>query len=258
MENELKLDAQQIVVIQGSIEFNEYDHIKRQAVALSEQIAAVEVNEENIKQSKKLLAAVNKRLKELEDKRISIKRTMLEPYQVFEEQIKEIVNIVKTADATVRDQVKYLEEFERLEKEAAIEEIFKKRKQQYKLFSAEVPQFYDFLQAKHLNKSTTLATVENEMVIWFEKIRVDFEVIQTLPNANEVLSVYIGLYDLARTISLVNVQEQARQAAEATGVLAKSEVAENYCFTVYSKRDFTLVKMLMEQNVIKFDVKEGF
>ena len=256
--NEIKLDAQQIVVIQGSIEFNEYDHIKKQAVALSEQIAAVEVNEENIKQSKKLLAAVNKRLKELEDKRISVKRTMLEPYQIFEEQVKEIVNIVKTADAAVRDQVKYLEEFERLEKEAAIEELFKKRKQQYKLFSAEVPQFHDFLQAKHLNKSTSLATVENEMIIWFEKIRVDFEVIQTLPNANEVLSVYIGLYDLARAISLVNVQEQARQAAEATGVLNKTATKKAWVIVIYEEKDLTLLKMFMDNNEIKFDVKEGF
>ena len=54
-----------------------------QAVIYQNQIKAVEVNEENIKESKKLLAAVNKRLKELEDKRISVKKMMLEPYQLL-------------------------------------------------------------------------------------------------------------------------------------------------------------------------------
>lgn len=258
MENELKLDAQQIVVIQGSIEFNEFDHIKMQAVALSDQIKAVEVNEENIKESKKLLAAVNKRLKELEDKRISVKKTMLEPYQAFEDQVKEIVNIVKEADAAVRDQVKYLEEFSRLEKEAAIENIFNKRKQQYKLFSAEVPNFQDFLQAKHLNKTTSIAAVETEMITWLEKIKQDLEVIQTLHNGNEVLSVYIGLYDLARAISLVNVQEQARQAAEASGVLNKTAAKKAWVIVIYEEKDLTLLKLFMDNNEIKFDVKEGF
>ena len=74
MGNELKLDVQQIVVVQGSIEFNEYEQIKMQAVSLAEEIAAVEVNEDNIKTSKKLLAAINKDLKKLEDNRINIKK----------------------------------------------------------------------------------------------------------------------------------------------------------------------------------------
>ena len=82
--------------------------------------------------------------------------------------------------------------------------------------------------------------------------------IQTLPNANEVLSVYIGLYDLARAISLVNVQEQARQAAEATGVLNKTAAKKTYVITIYEEKDFTLLKMFMDNNEIKFDVKEGF
>src|SRR4051794_7228445 len=116
MENELVVDIEKIVVKQGSIQFNDYENVKQQAIKLAEEIKTVEVTEDNIKQSKKLLAAVNKRLKELDDKRISIKKVMLEPYQLFEEQVKEIAAIVKDADQDVREQVKYLEEFERLEK----------------------------------------------------------------------------------------------------------------------------------------------
>ena len=124
MNNELAIDIQQIVVVPGYILFDEYEQIKMQAVALADEIEAVEVNEDNIKTSKKLLAAINKDLKQLEDNRISIKKAMLQPYDVFESQVKEIVNIVKQADNEVRKQVKYLEEFERLQKEAAIEELF--------------------------------------------------------------------------------------------------------------------------------------
>lgn len=257
MENEIKLDVQQIVVVQGSIEFNEYEYIKKQAVSLSERIKSVEVSEENIKESKKLLAAVNKRLKELEDRRISVKKMMLVPYEAFEEQVKEIVSIVKDADSVVRNQVKYLEEFERLEKEDEIKKLFEKRKKQYRALH-KVVDFQRFLQPKHLNKTASITATEKEMVEWFEKINNDIQAIQAMNNAQEVLSVYIGAYDLAKAISQVNDRERTREAAEASGVLDKAEVAKNYLFTVYGEKDFTLIKMFMEQHEIKFDVKEGF
>ena len=134
MENELlKVDIEGIQIVQGLVNFNDYQRIKKEAEALAEQIKTVEVNEENVKASKKLLAVVNKRLKELEDTRIGIKKTMLEPYQLFEEQVKEVVGIVKEADAEVREQVKLLEEFDRIEKEDAIKAIWDKRIIKYSL-----------------------------------------------------------------------------------------------------------------------------
>lgn len=167
MENELTIDTQHIEVIQGSIDFKYYEIIKQQAVNLANEIAAVEVTEENIKQSKKLLATVNKRLKELEDKRISIKKMMLEPYATFEEQVKEIVAIVKNADQEVRNQVKHLEEIDRIVKKEAIEYLFMKRKVLYSLGS--LIQFEEFLQSKHLNKSTTMESVEKDMIAFLKK-----------------------------------------------------------------------------------------
>ena len=257
MGNELKLDVQQIVVVQGSIEFNEYEQIKMQAVSLAEEIAAVEVNEDNIKTSKKLLAAINNDLKKLEDNRINIKKAMLQPYELFESQVKEIVNIVREADAEVRKQVKYLEEFERLQKESEIEELFNKRKKQYKKLN-EFVKFNQFLQPKHLNKTTSISAVEKEMIDWFEKINKDVEVIQALDHANEVLSVYIGTYELAKAISQVNEREQLRRQAEASEALHCVLHEKTFLITVYDEKDYKLVKMFMEKNEIKFNVKGGF
>jgi hypothetical protein len=255
MENELALNIQQIVVIQGSIEFNEYEHIKQQAIKLADQIRAVDVNEENIKQSKKLLAAVNKRLKELEDKRISVKKTMLEPYQVFEDQVKEIVRIVKFADGEVREQVKYLEEFERLQKEEAVEDLFNKRKNQYSL--GNLISFKDFLKPRHLNKTASIESVEKEIIEFLEKTEKDFKVIETMENNELIVSGYIRTFDLAQAITQVNEQEQLKRTVEASGAFKNVEVAEIYSFDVFSKKDYLLVEMFMEQNNIKF-TKGGF
>ena len=99
MQHDLMLNMQEIQVKQGSVLFSDYEEIKEQAHKLAKHIEAFEVNESNLKESKKLLAAVNKKCKQLEDARIKIKKMMLEPYQDFENQVKEIVLIVKDADA---------------------------------------------------------------------------------------------------------------------------------------------------------------
>jgi hypothetical protein len=254
MENEIALnvDVQAIIVEQGLVKFNEYENIKQQALQLAEKIAEVEVNEDNVKHSKKLLAAVNKRLKELEDKRISIKKHMLEPYQEFEEQVKDIVGIVKEADTKVREQVRYLEEFARLEKEEAVKEIFEKRLQMYSfknLFS-----FDDFVKPKHLNKTTTIAAIEAELVEWLEKIEQDLRVIETMEAAEAVLNAYCGCLDLATAISKVNKEKERMEQIKAAKAIDETKATKVYIVHLFDRKDLKLVEMFMKEANVKFEV----
>ena len=208
MENEIMTNdqmttaIQQIQVIQGSVVFGGYDELRRQATDLANNIRTVEVTEDNVKMSKKLLASVNKRLKELEDKRISIKKTMLEPYQEFEEQVKDIVGIVKDADGFVRDQVNELEALERDQKEATLNDLFMKRKQMYS-FGDLLDFRSDFIKAKHLNKTTTIESVEKEMVIFLEQIEKDTKVIEKMDKSSDLLYAYMETFDLADAMTKV-------------------------------------------------------
>lgn len=257
MENELALDIQNIIVTPGTIEFNDFEKIKKQAHRLAAHIGTVEVNEDNIKTSKKMLAAVNKRVKELEDTRISIKKAINEPYKMFEDQVKEIVSIVKEADNDVRKQVRYLEEFERLQKEEELQQLFYKRSQFYSL--GDVIRFEEFLQARHLNKTTSVEAVEKEMTSFLEKIAADYKTILKLPNAKDVLSAFIGRYDLGQALDIVNAEKEREEALKASGALKEIET-DNHTFLlmIYEEKDFKLVKFFCEQNEIKFNVKEGF
>jgi hypothetical protein len=260
MENELlKVDVEGIQVVQGLVEFTDYQRIKEEAEALAEQIKTVDVNEENVKASKKLLAVVNRRLKELEDTRIGIKKTLLEPYQNFEEQVKEIVGIVKEADAEVREQVKLLEEFDRIEKEDAIKAIWEKRIAHYS-FGSLIP-FEDFASPKHFNKTTSIDTVEKEMVSFLEKIQKDTNVIKTMENQDEIVSAYLGRYDLAEAIAIVTEQvTREKEIEKKTKALLeklkpKEEEKQIFSFEVYDEKDFKLVEMFMKQNKITYEVK---
>lgn len=258
MENEndndlMVLDVQQIVFKQGYIEFNEYENLKQQALELAEYIAAVEVDPENVKESKKLLAAVNKQIKILEDKRIVIKKCLNEPYMEFEQQVKEIVQIVKEADEIVRQQVKALEEKERQAKQDLLAEIFNKRMVHYSfrdLFS-----FEDFLKPQHLNKTISIDAVEKEMIAYLEKLTKDLKAIEAMPKAQEVLSLYMDTKDLAAALTMQQQQEQRKQQIEQAQALKKetgNKIAYLVSVNCANEKELKLLTMILEQNGFEY------
>jgi hypothetical protein len=258
MENELlKVDFEGIQIVQGLVQFNDYRRIKKEAEELAEQIKTVDVNEENVKASKKLLAVVNRRLKELEDTRIGIKKTLLEPYQLFEEQVKEIVGIVKEADAEVREQVKLLEEFDRIEKEDMIKAIWDKRIVHYSL-GALIP-FKDFASPKHFNKTTSIDAVEKEMVEFLERTQKDINVIKTMDNSKEIVSAYLGRYDLAEAIAIVTEQiNRDKEIEKKTKALEKAKAKEEekmgflVSVKVINEKELKLLEMILKENDFEF------
>lgn len=248
--------TEKIIVCQGSIEFLEFEQLKKQAQKLAEHIKTVEVTEETAKQSKKLLAVVNNRIKDLEGQRISIKKNMLEPYQLFENQLKEIVSIVKEADSVVREQIRELEEMERKQKQEALEEIFEKRKGMYRL--GDLISFEHFLQPKHLNKTQSIDATEKEMVAFLERTEKDVEVLQRLPDVQSHIDAYIQTFDLAETMVRIQSEKERRDRIQRSQLVSNRETSKIVkTFTVYDEKDFLLVEMYMKNNQIKFTVKDG-
>ena len=119
-----ELEVRAVVKTLPEINFHEYEKLKSEAIMISDYLSQMEVTEDNIKEQKKILARVNKSVKLLNDRRIAIKKEILEPYTVFESQVKEIEKIVKDADEVLRNQVREIEEREREEKKKKLKDIF--------------------------------------------------------------------------------------------------------------------------------------
>lgn len=254
MDMELALDVESIEVWQGSIQFFEFDNLKMQALDLADEIRTVEVNEETLKASKKMLAEVNKSVKKLEDRRIAIKRLMLEPYQTFEGQVKEIVGIVKDADEIVREQVRNYEEQQRTERETILQDKFEKRIVHYSF--RDLFHFKDFLHPKHLNKSTSIETVENEMVDFLNKIAKDLKAIEKMADPEAILSYYTEVKDLAAAITLHQEQEAKKRQIEASNVIKKDGVKVGYLISVpvMNKTELALVEMFLKEHGLDYTV----
>lgn len=250
MPNELlTFDTNQVQVSPGTVTFEGYETLKQQAQELANEIKQVQVTDENIKENKKMLAAVNKRVKELSDRRVLIKKQIMEPYNAFEEQVKQITDTVKEADTLVRNQVKELEEQERQQKENQIREIFDKRICQYPFKN--IFTFDDFITPKHLNKSTSLKSVEEQMVDWLEKIDSDFQVIQGLDNKHDVLMEYKDTKDLGVAMNNIKQHEEHKQQLE-DAVPKKASKQQQFVITLTDEKDLKMVEMFMEQNQINY------
>ena len=236
----------------GKIDFNAYEYIKEKALNLSENLKKVEVTEENIKESKKVIAEVNKDVKKLEDYRIKIKKEMLKPYNDFEAQVKEIVTIVKEADNIVRSQIREMEETERRNKKAVIKEMFEDKVKHYDFNDAIT--FENFFKENMANKTTSLDKLENELSDWLEQRKMDIGVIKNLED-NEILKEYLETFNLAQSIENAKAREEKNKKVEE--VMKKAEKSDKkYIFIISDEKDAKLTEMLLKENKIKYIMEE--
>ena len=244
-----QIQEYQIQVLPGGITFPEYETLLQEAKQIAQAIDQMEVTEENVEETKKTLARVNKAIKRLNDERIAVKKRILEPYDAFEKQVKEIESIVKTADWLVRQQVRDMEEAEREEKKEALCEIYEKRIQLYDF--ARIMTFDDWLTPQHLNKTVTMKKVEEQMTDWLEKVERDIETLSKMQHPEELIRTYKDTQDMALTMQIVEaaVREREEQKAVVQEVTGKEE----HTIKLYSKKDLKLAEMLLKENDIKFE-----
>lgn len=233
----------------GIVKFKGYEKVKKEALALAERIKLTEVTEENIQLVKKELAKVNKGINEIEDVRKLIKKELLIPYTVFEEQVKEIVGIVKEADLLVRNQVRELEEMEREQKRQLIENMFNDKIKHYE-FAALVP-FTAFLKPNMINKSTSINSVEIELSTWLNERANDIDVINTMEHRDELMVEYLKAFNLANAISTVNVRYKEREKINEVAH-TEMKVDKKYIYIIEDEIQAKLVEMLMKENKINY------
>ena len=241
MENAL------IVSKPGVIKFSNYDQILADAQELATHVASVEVNEESIKNTKKLLAAVSKKVRELEDGRIAVKNELLDPYKHFEQQIKTIVNVVKEADALVRNQVRALEEKERNDKREILQGLFNRRIALYSIL--DIFSFDHFISNQHLNKSTSIDKVEIEMATWMTDRQKDIEFIKTLNNSDDVLVEYQKTRNLVFSIKTVQERNAAKER-----ITPKKEIINQVTITI-GRENLEPIKAFMKSLKINYTLK---
>lgn len=267
----IKKHEYKITTTQGKVIFQDYDNILEEAQNLANHVKQVHVTEENIKESKRLVAQMNNRVKDINDTRKEVKKTILQPYNEFETQVKTIEGVINDAVNHVRVQERELTEKERNDKKQEIAELFDMRIQHYDFES--VMGFADFIENKHMNKSYSMAKVEQDLVQWLEKVRRDLAMIdrhaEKYPeDRDELIVEYQNTQNISKSFdNMEKRKEQKRKVAEqarqrelaAKRDIRKQEEQQNetsqYQLTV-SEKDFKLVTEFLKRNEIDYTSKK--
>lgn len=237
--------SNEIQCISPSISFPTYLDLIERAKAVADTIDAFEINEDNVKEAKEILANARKLTGALDDRRKEIKRQILAPYQILETQIKEINGIIDAADERLRTAVRDLEDAERDKKEEAIREIWELRVRMYS-FTKYIENAYDmWLEPRFMNKSMSMKQVEAEMTAFMETTEKDVSAILMMPNAEEVMTEYAGTLNLAEAIAAV---ERANAYKE------RFSDKERATFIITGSKDIELAKRVLAENNINFKV----
>lgn len=152
---ELKL---QITQKPGVIESN-FEELKKELADHLEIYENMPVSLENKAERKKDLAMLRKVKKAVSDRRSEVKRQWLEPYNVFDTQVRELLGLIDRPVAVIDDQIKELESRERMKKLEEIKSLFGEMAANYTEWLTLEMIFDD----KWLNATTSMKKVKEEL-----------------------------------------------------------------------------------------------
>lgn len=174
--------------------------------------------EETISEGKKDRANLNKLRGAIDDERKRVKKLCMEPCNIFEKEVKEVLALVDEQINAIDVQIKEVEQIKREEKRKAVQELFESIGFQ-KFVTLEM-----IWDEKWLNASVTLSKVENQMKETMYRIGEEVGTISRLPEFSfEAMEVYKKTLDLTQAIKkgqeLADIQKRkeealARQKAE--------------------------------------------
>lgn len=231
-----------------NVSFPTFDQYRTQAIRIAEYIDSLEVTPENVKEVKTVLAKARKITDELNRRRIDIKKSILQNFMTFEAQVKELSEIVDSADAELRGKVKLLDEEERRQKKDQLRVIWDKRIQMFDDIQTLIPDAFDrWLTPKHLNKTTAVKSAEADMVEWLQDKYKGIEAAASM--GQEYLVEYLKVLDLAKAIRTVTENRQIQDAIKETET---GEDEPTATFIVFGETSIALTELLLKTNRVNY------
>lgn len=157
------------------IQFVGYDKTLEDVRRLVAEMEQQEVTEENIQTSKKLIASINKQIKELDKERMAVKREIMTPYDELNEKIQLLKSELNKGVTHINVQIKEITAKEQEERKLQIKTLFKKYQKSYN-----APQWltFDKFIARNstliTNKATSNKKIREAVVSYFQAFNDDY------------------------------------------------------------------------------------
>jgi len=177
--------------------------------------------EDMLTEAKADRAKLNKLKDAISAERIARKKEYMQPFETFENQAKELCELIDTASSGIKAQLDTFEEKRLAEKMEVIRGLFADIISNYDLSFITLEMILD---DKWLNKGTSEKAIATEITEKCERAVKDIEVIKRLPYAFEAESVYKRTLDLNTALEEGERMTKVAEAkAEAVKDTAKTE-----------------------------------
>ena len=194
---------------------------------IAKQYEGASYTEDQMKLAKEDRAKLNAIKKAISDRRIEIKKLVMEPYEQFETEVKEVIALIDAPAAMIDRQIKEYEERTKEEKREALKEYFQEHVGSLKDMVT-FPQIFD---QKWLNLSVSLKKAKEEMEDKIYGIESNLETIEGMCEEKYLVAVkarYLKTLDIneafaemKRLKEIERIEEEKRQKAEEARVAAE-------------------------------------
>lgn len=206
------------------IQWNQ-EEVKAWVAARVQDYKNIAYTEDQVKDMKKDRADLNKLRTAFESERKRLKKVCMEPYNLFEQQVKEVVALIDEPIQLIDSQLYELEERRKQQKKKDIEALF------------DTIGFQTFVtldnifDQKWLNASVSLGNIEEQMKSIMYKIGTDVATIGNLPEFSfEAMEVYKKTLDLNKAIlegqRLAEIQKRKQQYEEEQKRIAEEKARQ--------------------------------
>ena len=184
------------------------DEIKKAVISITEQYKGIAYTEEQLQEAKKDRAMLNAMKKDISDRRIQVKKALLEPYDVFESEVKEVVALIDEPIEMIGKQIEAYEDKVREEKNTALAQFFSENIGEL----SEVVSYDRIFNPKWLNKTASLSSCKAEIQKIIDDINTDLAAI--ISSVDEKYQVFAKDYYLQHGFNLSKALGEANRIQE--------------------------------------------
>lgn len=166
--------------------------------------------EDTVSDAKNDRAALRKLLNEIEDRRKLVKKKCMEPYEVFESDLKDVTALIKEQISIIDGQVKEYENSVKEEKKARLQDVYTEAIGEL----AEVLPFERVFEAQYLNVSFKESKAATEIQEKIQRVKSDLAAIDALDSKYKLNAkdVYVRTLDMsqAKVTSQMKVEDMKK------------------------------------------------
>lgn len=205
---ELKIYSPQDAGFIKKIEWN-FEELKAEITAASEEYAASVYTDDTIRNAKADRAKLNKFVDAMETKRKELKKKVLDPYNQFESEEKQLVAIIQKAINNIDSQVKDYERRQREEKTAKVREFYEDN-------IGDLANYLPFdrvFRPEYANQSVTMKSIRESILETIQKVAEGLAILNEVESkfAGDMKEEFLRSYDIGAAMALRNRLEAEEQ-----------------------------------------------